>query len=49
MTVKEMLLKLEATIKENPDVNDYQVMTEGHCVGTDNVEVDDRLKQICLI
>lgn len=49
MTVKELLLKLKAAIKENPDVNDYQVMTEGWCVGTDNVEVDDALKKICLI
>lgn len=29
MTVKEMLLKIEAAIKENPDITDYQVMTEG--------------------
>ena len=49
MTVQEMLSKLKAAITDNPDVIDYQVMTEGFCCGTDDVEVDDKLKAICLM
>lgn len=49
MTVEKLLSKLESIVQDNPDVLKYQVTTEGFTVGTDGIEVDETLKEICLI
>lgn len=49
MTVKELIEATQKEVEKSPDVLDYLVTTEGFTVGIDDVEVDDGLKQICLI
>lgn len=49
MTVEELLSKLESIVQDNPDMLKYQVTTEGFTVGTDDVEVDETLREICIV
>lgn len=46
MRVQELLLQLEDAVKANPDVLNYEIMTEGWCCGTSYLEIDDELKEI---
>jgi len=49
MTVKELIDAVRQEVEKNPDVLNYLVTTEGFTVGTDGIEVDETLREICIV
>lgn len=49
MTVKELIETLQKEVARTPDVLNYHVTTEGFTCGTDGVEVDETLREICIV
>lgn len=49
MTVKELIDVTQKEVEKNPDVLKYKVTIEGFTVGTDGIEVDETLREICIV